>query len=262
MTTTIDLRQHTPQLAKSAGKASAPLSGVAYRVPAAFEAEQYRVLGHIVEQLGKAGRSVIAITSPVAGDGKTITSINLALTLAQASESHVLLVDADLRRGTVGERLGFGRSTSLGLAGAIADPTCRLDAVVRRRANLAVLPAGSCPAMPYEALRGARVGELIQEARERYDHVLIDTPPVVPVADLRAISQWVDGIFLVVNAHYTPRELFDEALSAMDPEKVVGIVYNGDDEPLSRRYRDYYHYGEPEPKPGFWSSLLRVGNRR
>jgi len=250
---------------KAAAKAPSGPSGLARkREPQAFEAEQYRVLSHIVQQLAKAGRPVIAISSPVAGDGKTITSINLARTLAQAAECRVLLVDADLRRGSVGQQLGIGRSTSLGLAGAIADPGCRLDTVVRRLSaeNLSVLPAGVCPPTPYEALRSPRVGELLQEARELYGYVLVDTPPVVPVADARALSQWVDGFFLVVAAHYTPRALLDDALSAMDPEKVVGIVYNGDDQPLSRRYRDYYSYGEPAPRRGFWASLLGAGRRR
>ena len=92
--------------------------------------------------------------------------------------------------------------------------------------------------------------------------MLVDTPPVVPVADLRALSRWVDGILLVIAAHSTPRALVDEALSALDPEKVVGIVYNGDDQPLSLRYRYYYNYGQDAPKPGFWASLLGNGIRR
>lgn len=258
MSATLDLHPRSAPLEKARAKTSVGSSGIAQKVPQAFEAEQYRMLGHIVAQLAQAGRAVIAVSSPIAGDGKTITSINLARTLAQAPASRILLVDADLRRGSVGEQLGIGRSTSLGLAGAIADPTCRLDAVVRRlpALNLAVLPAGACPPMPYEALRSPRVGEIFQEARERYDYVLVDTPPVVPVADLRVLSQWVDGIFLVVSAHSTPRALLDEALSALDPEKVVGLVYNGDDLPLSRRYRSYYGYGQPAPRPGFWASLL------
>jgi receptor protein-tyrosine kinase/non-specific protein-tyrosine kinase len=264
MTTAVDLRGHARQPAKNGTTVVVAPAGLARDLPLAYEAEQYRVLAHVVEQLGRAGRKVIAISSPVAGDGKTITSINLARTLAQASESRILLVDADLRRGSLGRQLGVGRATSLGLAGAIADPGCPLEGVVRRRpaANLSVLPAGACPSMPYETLRSPRVGVLFAEARDHYDYVIVDTPPVVPVADLRALSQWVDGILLVVSAHYTPRPLFDEALSALDPEKVVGIVYNGDDLPLSRRYRNYYSYGEPEPRAGFWASLLGLGGRR
>jgi capsular exopolysaccharide synthesis family protein len=263
MTSALDLRQHIPNVGKLPAKPSLGFVGNA-AAPQDFEAEQYRVLSYVVEQLGRAGRTVIAISSPVAGDGKTITSINLARTLAQAPGARILLVDADLRRGSVGEQLGVGRSTSRGLAGAIADPSCGLDAVVRclPALNLSVLTAGVCPPMPYEALRSPRMGEVLREARERYDYVLVDTPPVVPVADARALSQWVDGFFLVVAAHYTPRALLDDALSAMDPEKVVGLVYNGDDLPLSRQYRSYYGYGESAPKPGFWASLVGGGRRR
>lgn len=261
MTTPVDLRHDSPPL--EAAPPKVPVApGIASRVPQALEAEQYRVLGHIVEQLGKAGRAVIAIASPVAGDGKTTTSINLARTLAQSPGSRILLVDADLRRGSVAEQLGIGRSTSVGLAGAIANPGCRLDNVVRRRPvlNLSVLPAGPCPPMPYEALRSPRVGQLLAEARQNYDCVVVDTPPVVPVADVRALSQWVDAFILVVTAHRTPRELVDEALSAMDPKKLAGIVFNRDDLPLSRRYRSYYSYQAAVPRPGFWASL--VGSRQ
>src|SRR6185295_9183402 len=115
--------------------------GIVHDAPQPVEAEQYRVLADIVEQLAKMGRPVVAVTSPIPGDGKTVTSINLARTLARAPGSHVLLIDADLRRGSVGEQLGIGRATSPGLAGAI-EKGSRLDAVVRRRPalNLSVLP--------------------------------------------------------------------------------------------------------------------------
>jgi len=262
MSTIPDIRPAV-QTAERTGRKDAAVATGAHRAPQAFAAEQYRVLSHIVQQLGKVDRKVIAISSPVAGDGKTTTSINLARTLSQSSEARVLLIDADLRRGSLCEQLGVGRSSSSGLAGAIADPHVRLDGVVRRRAglNFALLPAGVCPAMPYEALRSPRVGQLLAEAREAFDYVLLDTPPVVPVADLRAISDWVDGIFLVVSAHVTPRSLLDEALSNMDEGKVLGIVYNGDDLPLSRSYRSYYAYGEPSPKPGVWSSMFGLGSK-
>jgi len=258
MTTLAGLRV-SPPLAAAPSTTPRESEAVEQKVPRALEAEQYRGLAHVVEQLAKLGKSVLAISSPIGGDGKTTTSINLARTLAQAAGSRVLLVDADLRRGSVGEQLGVGRSASAGLAGVIADPGCALEAVVRNRPtlNLSVLPAGAYPPLPYEALRSPRVGELLREARRGYDFVLVDTPPVVPVADWRALGEWVDGFLLVVAAHHTPRELLDEALSAMGPEKVLGIVFNGDDVFLSRRYRYYYSYPEPEPRPGFWASLLR-----
>ena len=110
-----------------------------------------------------------------------------------------------------------------------------------------MLTAGACPLLPYEALSSPRFGALLGELRGRYDHVVVDTPPVVPVADCRALGQWVDGFVIVVAAHRTPRALLAEALSAMDPQKVVGIVFNKDDRRLSRHYR--YDYGTARPEP-------------
>lgn len=260
MSTIPDVRVALP-VARAARK-EAP-QAQAQKMPQTYASEQYRVLSHIVQQLGKLGKRVIAVSSPVAGDGKTTTSINLAATLAQASDARVLLIDADLRRGCLADQLGLGRSAGPGLAGAISDSVCRLESVTRRRVglNFALLPAGAYPPMPYEALRSARMGEILAQAREQFDYVLLDTPPVVPVADLRALSDWVDGIFLVVSAHVTPRGLLDEALSSMDADKVVGIVYNGDDLPLSGQYRSYYSYGEPGSAPRRAPSILGAPGR-
>jgi protein-tyrosine kinase len=260
MITVLGIRPDTAAPERSAAKAP-PLT--TERLQQTMGAEQYRALRHIVEQFGKTQRSVVAISSPIAGDGKTMTSLNLARAMAQSQDSRVLLIDADLRRGSLGELLGIARGASLGLAGAIADRNCRLSTVVRRIAgtNLWVLPTGACPAMPYETLRSARAGAVFKEAKESYDYVLVDTPPVVPVADTRALSQWVDGFILVVSAHRTPRPLLDEALAAMEADKVLGIVYNGDDLPVSRKYRYYYSYGAPE-RPSLLASLLTDGARR
>ena len=212
MSTLLNVRQNVPPFEKAVAKSEIRLTGTVDKAQQAFGAEQYRVLRHLMEQFGKVGRSVVAISSPVAGDGKTMTSINLAKAMAQAPDSRILLVDADLRRGSVGEQLGLGRA-SQGLSGAIADPSCRLATAVRRlpALNLSVVLAGPCPAMPYEALRSPRLGELLAEARVSYDCVIVDTPPIVPVADMRALSQWVDGFILVVSAHRTPRSFVDEA---------------------------------------------------
>jgi len=265
MTSTISIRPRSPEPEAKPIKVPPNRGAAGPSVPQTFPAEQYRVLAHMVEQLATAGRTVIAISSAVGGDGKTTTALNLARTLSRGGGAQVLLIDADLRRGSIGERLGIVRSSGRGLAGALSDPACSIDAVVKRlpTASLCVLPAGVCPPRPYEALRSLRVGELLHEARVSYDYVLVDTPPIVPVADVRALTQWVDGIILVVTAHYTPRELLDEALSALPPEKVIGIVFNGDDQPLSGPYRHYYnYYAEPRPKPGFWASLLGSGAGR
>ena len=211
---------------------------VSFLSPSSFEAEQYRGLRHIVEE---SGRHVVAVTSPTPGDGKTTTAINLAGALAQASETRVLLVEADLRQPRIGDQLGLGGSDTRGLADALADDGFTLPDVVRHlpRFNLSVLLAGRSPASPYEALHSSRLDELLEEARSHYAYVVVDTPPVVPVPDCRLIARLVDGFLILVGAHQTRRELLQEALAALDSTKILGLVFNGDD----RRRRGYHGYG-------------------
>lgn len=215
--------------------------------PSSFEAEQYRVLRHIVEQSRKeAGLRVLAVTSAAVGDGKTTTAINLAGALAQATDIRVLLVDVDLRRGAVSDHLGLGAARGPGLADAILDPNRSLPDVTRRcpSFNLSVVPAGSCPAAPYEALKSPRLGELIAEASRSYDYVVLDTPPLVPVPDCRVIEKWIDSFIVIVAAHRTPQKLFEEALHVMNPAKLLGLVFNRDDRPFAGYYGYYSSYNQ------------------
>lgn len=231
---------------------------VSLLAPSSFEAEQYLVLRHIVEQKHReAGLRVVALTSASVGDGKTTTAINLAGALAQAPNVRVLLVDMDLRRGAVSDHLGLGDTRGSGLADAILDPNRSLADIARHSSsfNLCVVPAGSCPAAPYEALKSQRLGELIVEAGQRFDYVVLDTPPVVPLPDCRVIDKWVDGFVMIVAAHKTPRKLLEEALAIMDPAKLLGLVFNGADRPFAGYYRYYSRYA-PSPN-GHRSSWWR-----
>ena len=212
--------------------------------PATFEAEQYRALRHIVEQLHKAhDLRVVAVSSPGVGDGKSTTAINLAGALAQALDARVLLVDADLRRPAVANLLALGASDGPGLVNAILDPSLTLERVARPRPpfNLSVIPAGQEPPSPYEVLKSPRLGELLDEARRSYDYIVVDAPPLCPVQDCRVIAHWVDGFLLVVAAHRTPRQLVEEALNVVERSKVLGFIFNGDDQPASA-HSGYYGY--------------------
>ena len=217
---------------------------VSFFAPASFEAEQYRGLRHMVEESGKR---VVGITSPTPGDGKTTTAINLAGALAQAPGTRVLLVEADLRQPRIGDVLRVEDSHRRGLADAIADERLALSDVVRQlpRWSLSVLPAGRSPASPYETLHSSRLDELLDEARRQNDYVVVDTPPIAPVPDCRLIARVVDALLVVVAAHRTRRELLQEALSTLDPTKVLGLVFNRDD----RFRRGYYGYGYYTSEP-------------
>ena len=222
---------------------------VSLLTPASFEAEQYRALRYLIEQLHKTtDLSIVAVASPTMGDGKTTTAINLAGALAQASDGRVLLIDADLRQPALGHQLGLDTSAGPGLVGAILDASLTIDSVatVRSDLNLSVITAGAIPSAPYEILKSPRLGELLAEARQRYDYILIDTPPLVSVPDCRVIARWVDGFLVVVAAHKTPRKLVEEALNVTEQAKILGLVFNGDDQHSAQDYS--YSYYAPRPR--------------
>jgi len=227
--------------------------------PTSFAAEQYRTLRHMIEQLHASARmSVVACTSPTGGDGKTTTAINLAGALAQAPDTEVLLVDADLRWPSIARELTLGAETGPGLVGAILNRGLALGDVVRRRSpfNLDVLPAGQIAANPYELLKSPRFAELLEEGRRRYDYVVVDTPPLVSIPDCRAIAHHVDGFLIIVAAHRTPRKLVEEAFKVMEPDKVIGLVFNADDRSLASYYDSHGAPSTGSPQAG-WRGLAK-----
>jgi len=190
---------------------------VSLLAPTSFEAEQYRALRHMIEQHhGSTDLSVIAVTSPDAGDGKSTTAINLAGALAQARDARVLLVDGDLRGANLASYLGLDDQGAPGLVDAILDRNLTFEAVVQKlpHLNLSVISAGRRPSAPYEILKSPRVGELLAEARKT--------------------GKWVDGFLIVVAAHRTARKLLEEALNVIEQTKIVGLVFNGDDHHISK----------------------------
>jgi len=215
--------------------------------PGSFAADRYRALRYRVEETRRiAGSQVFAVTSPGAGEGKTVTTLNLAGSLAQCPDLRVLVIEADLRRPRIAQYLGLtGQDT--GLADAISDPAFALDRSVRylKPFNLSILPAGLRDQGFYELLNSPRMEGLVREARGSYDVVLIDTPPILAVPDCRLIGRLTDAYLLVVAAHRTPRSIVTEALALLEPARVIGVVFNGDDRPTSGRYgyADYYGHG-------------------
>jgi capsular exopolysaccharide synthesis family protein len=221
---------------------------ISLRAPGSFAADQYRTLRHSVERLHRnAGLHVVAVTSSKPGDGKSVTALNLAGALAQAREARVLIIDADLRRPSVGEYLGLGTHSAPGLAEAILQPGRSLAQIVKRLQgfNLWVLPAGTPHSAPYELLNSPTLDALLADARKLFDYVIVDTPPLLPFPDSRILSRVVDGYLVIVAAHRTPRKLLIEGVSLLDPAKVIGVVFNGDDQHRSSHY-GYYSYYSPQ----------------
>jgi receptor protein-tyrosine kinase len=190
---------------------------------------------------------VISVTSPAAGDGKTLTAINLAGALSRGAESRVLLIDGDLRRPSVARQLALTDSPA-GLADVLSDERIGLTQVVQPmdRFHLDVITAGTPRSAVHQLLRSPRLELLLREARERYAFIVIDTPPLLPVFDSALLAKASDGVLMIVSANQTPRKLLGEALNLLDPAKVLGIVFNRDQRPLFGYYDAYYREYFPD----------------
>jgi capsular exopolysaccharide synthesis family protein len=224
--------------------------------PRSPRAESFRTLRTNLQFLdvGQGGRSFI-VTSSIQSEGKSTTTANLAIALAD-SGVRVLLVDADLRRPKVASYMGLEGSVGLTdvLIGRVA-----LDDVVQEwgRGKLSVLPAGTVPPNPSELLGSAAMGRLIVELRSKFDVVLFDTPPLLPVTDAAILSRFVGGVILVVAAGRANRHHVGGAISALENvgSKVSGIVLTmlptkGPDAYGYGRYGYGYEYGaDVEKKP-------------
>jgi len=214
--------------------------------PDSFEADQYRMLRYAVERACPSEASrVIAVTSAVPGDGKTLTAVNLAGAIAKAGQARVLLIDADLRRPSIANVLGqSGVRRGWGLVDAILDRRLSLEQIAWRldAFNLSIVTSRRPQADTYEILASGRLGELIRDARQRFEYVVLDTPPVLPAPDSRLLAEWIDGYLIVVSADKTPRRLLEETLALLGPAKILGLVFNRESYKHSRYGRYYYAY--------------------
>jgi capsular exopolysaccharide synthesis family protein len=193
--------------------------------PFSAAAEQYRSLRTRIAQLdGDSPRQVLAITSPARGDGKTLTVLNLALSMAQEFDRRTLLVDADLRHARLHTLLGIPREP--GLVDVLSGATTIDEALVTLPGyRLQVLPAGKLHTQPTELLGSNPMRRLLDGLRRHFDRVVIDTAPAQS-ADTGALECCFDGALVVVRAGRTTRASIERALSAIPPAKLVGMVLN------------------------------------
>ncbi len=185
---------------------------------------------------------VLLVTSPLPQEGKTTTSVNCAIVLAQRG-SRVLLVDADLRRPGVHRAFGFDRKGGLSTVLTGSTP---IESVLRTYPevpNLSIMPAGPPPPHPAELLDASKMRSLIAQWRKEYDHVIIDTPPALSVTDPVLLSVEADSIILVIRSGKTTKDALRRAgeLLWQVNAKVMGIVVNGIDLGSPDHY--YYYYG-------------------
>lgn len=188
-------------------------------------AEQYRIIRTKILHSAKKPQ-LIVVSSACSGDGKTVTSINIAASFALKADSHVLLVDSDLRRPRVAEALDIPASP--GLAEVLAGEADLETALIRPEQfpNLAILPAGAAGESAAELLDSERWRQFIQQSRTRFELVIFDAPPVAAVADYELIQLVCDAAVLVIRPDHSNRSACLKALEAIPPEKMLGVVLN------------------------------------
>jgi capsular exopolysaccharide synthesis family protein len=187
--------------------------------------EQYRRLAAALHhQQLTTGIKIVMIASAVSGEGKTLTASNLALTLSESYQRTVLLIDADLRRPSL--HVIFGINASPGLSDGLASGDERKVRSAQVSARLAILPAGEPSADPMAGLTSDRMRRLLDEAREAFDWVIIDTPPVTLMPDANLLAGMVDRAVLIVKADSTPFDLVTRAVEAIGRDRTLGVVLN------------------------------------
>jgi capsular exopolysaccharide synthesis family protein len=199
---------------------------VAGLAPKSLAAEQYRQLRtRLTHADGAQNLRTVLVTSPQKGEGKSITAANLALTMAQELQRRVAIVEADLRKPSL--RHFFGLPAGPGLSEYLTG-AAELRDVMRflPEFNLIVIDAGLAPANPAELLGSTAMRRLLDHLRARFDRVILDTPPVLPLADVAVLAPLVDGALMVVRAGVTPKPAIENALRAFDSSRLLGVVLN------------------------------------
>jgi protein-tyrosine kinase len=213
--------------------------------PHSAVSEQYRKLKSSLVRLTREDkfRNLIMVTSAVAGEGKSLTAVNLAISMAQEYDLTVLLVDADLRRPRVHAYLGFEQT--IGLSDCLQDGIDIGEAIVKTDIDkLSVISAGREVEKPLELLGSKKMQDLMAELKNRYPdrYVIIDTPPLLPFAETRALAHQVDGVVFVIHAEVTPVDSVLEAKEILKGCPILGVVLNDSTEPNTdnSHYSGYY----------------------
>jgi capsular exopolysaccharide synthesis family protein len=224
------------------GSSSSPIVELSVlRTPGAAISEAYRALRtSVLLSTAEQAPRLLLVTSSQPSEGKTSTSLNLAATLAQKGSS-VLLLDADMRRPGLARALNLPASHGLSgiLTGAYGFDETILQ-TVEGLENLFLLSSGPRPPNPAELLCSMKMERLLLVLRQKFDHVIIDSPPVLPITDATIISTLVDGVIMVVESDSTSRVALNRACRVMEHSggRILGTVFNKVDV-----RRDGYYYG-------------------
>lgn len=216
--------------------------------PQSQMAESYRALrtSVLLTSIGAPPKTIL-VTSALPQEGKSTTSINCAIVLAQ-KESRVLLIDADLRRPSIHKTLGLG--PKMGLSDVLTGNATLQQVIMRSPVSpsLFILPAGTPPPNPAELLSSSNMRDILAALREQYDHIVIDTPPTLSVTDAIVLSPSADAVILVIRSGQTTKQALRRSreLLMRVNARIAGVLLNA----VDLRSPDYYYYYEYQGKYG------------
>jgi capsular exopolysaccharide synthesis family protein len=220
-----------------------PLAGsraIAIKDPGAIAAEKFRSLSVRLRDLRQRRElKKILITSALPDEGKSVVALNLASTLARIHQTRVLLVEGDMRRPTVRAELGLpaikGLTEWLRADLRVSEVICRVTPP-----GFCFLPAGEPLSNPLELMQSGRLAVLLDEVAESFDWIIIDSTPVLPVADTSVWGRLSDGMLMVVREGKTEKRQLQKALEAIDKSKLLGVVLNSASNAEHKSYYTYY----------------------
>ncbi len=212
-------------------------------------AEKFRVLGLKLRNLRERRKlQRIVVTSTAPEEGKSLVAANLALNQSRSKVLKTLLLDGDLRRPSLSSRFGFDRSLP-GLSECLRGERHLSEVVYKLDGSgLWFLPAGRAPENPLDLMQSGRLPELLDRLGEFFDWIVIDTPPVVPVADTTFWMKLADGVLVVIREGVSEKKAVQRALDTFDRAALLGVVVNS----CSRSDHTYYYsrYGQAMVRTG------------
>lgn len=218
---------------------------VFFTQPESLAAEKFRFLGVRLRQM-RQGRQLkkVLVTSTIPEEGKSLVAVNLAGVLARRKE-RVLLIDGDLRRPVLAQHLGLG--TLAGLAEWLQSGT-QTPSNIYHLAGLGfwIMPAGHPPINPLELMQSGRLSALIQQVNDSFDWIIMDSPPLLPLADTTVWARLADGTLLVTREGTTQKASLQRGLEIIKKSDLLGVVLNGRSD---TNHEDYYRrYASPSSK--------------
>jgi len=239
---------------------------VSFFAPSSLVTEQFRRLRtHIMKPGLSAQPRVIMVSSAMSGEGKSLIAINLAIIIAIELHSHALLIDCDLRNPSISR--WFGMSAKKGLSNYLIGEAEIPDLLIKTSVDkLSLMCGGTMPDNPVELIGSAKMKNLIQDIRSRYDdrYIILDSSPLLATTEPTVLTEMCDAILLVIKAGETPRETVQQAIKLIDKNKIMGIILNNMEFKTKAMIQRYfgtnhkyydYRYAKNNPVPSMWDKL-------